>query len=57
VPSKSKAQHNFMEAIAHGEKPKSGHGPSKKVAEEFVKHDKGKDTSKLPGHVKKGKKG
>jgi hypothetical protein len=33
MPSKSKAQHNFMEAIAHGEKPKSGKGPSKKVAE------------------------
>ena len=55
MPSKSKAQHNFMEAIAHGEKPKGGKGPSKKVAEEFVKHDKGKNIGKLPPKVGKKK--
>ena len=36
MPVKSKAQMRFMEGIAHGMKPKSGNGPSKKVAEEFV---------------------
>lgn len=40
MPSKSKAQHNFMEAIAHGAKPKSGKGPSPAVAKEFVQADK-----------------
>lgn len=57
MPSRSKAQHRFMEAIAHGEQPKGGKGPSKQVAEEFVKHDKGKNIGKLPEHAKKGKKG
>ncbi len=41
MPSKSAAQHRLMEAIAHGWK-KPGGGPSKAVAEEFVKADKGK---------------
>lgn len=41
MPSKSAAQHRLMEAIAHGwHKP--GGGPSKSVAKDFVKHDKGK---------------
>jgi hypothetical protein len=31
-----------MEAIAHGAKPKGGHGPSKAVAKEFVAADKAK---------------
>lgn len=42
MPSKSQAQHNYMEGIAHGMKPKSGKGPSKAVAEEFVKADQAK---------------
>jgi len=42
MPSKSKKQHNFMEGIAHGMKPKSGKGPSVKVAKEFVAADKGR---------------
>ena len=42
MPSTSDKQHRFMEAIAHGAKPKSGHGPSKAVAKEFVDADEGK---------------
>lgn len=58
MPSRSQAQHRMMEAIAHGAKPKSGKGPSKAVAQEFVAADKGKSVSKLPKHVppKRGKK-
>lgn len=41
MPSSSRAQHNFMQAIAHGWKP-SGmkHPPSMTVAQDFVKADK-----------------
>jgi len=46
MPSKSKKQHNFMEMIAHGGKPRSGKGPSKKVAQEFVAADKKKARKK-----------
>ena len=59
MPSKSKAEHNLMEMIAHGGKPSNGKGPSKAVAQEFVKADTGKPISKLPTHVapkKRGKK-
>lgn len=38
MPSKTKKQHDFMQAVAHGMKPRAGH-PSKEVAEEFVKKD------------------
>lgn len=37
MPAKSPAQYRLMAGIAHGMKPNSGVGPSKKVAEEFVK--------------------
>lgn len=43
MPSKSAKQHRFMEAVAHGMKPKKGKGPSVKVAKEFVRAD---DTGK-----------
>lgn len=36
MPAKSAKQYRFMAGIAHGMKPKSGVGPSKEVAEEFV---------------------
>lgn len=50
MPSKSQAQHNFMEMMAHNpEKAKGKHVP-KKVAKEFVKADK-KDKS-YKGHKK-----
>lgn len=39
MPSVSQKQHNFMEMIAHGGKPRSGRGPSKAVAQEFVQAD------------------
>jgi hypothetical protein len=53
MPSVSKKQHNLMEAIAHGAKPKSGKGPSPAVAKDFVKADAAKGvayTRKLPVH-------
>ena len=40
MPSTSGPQHRMMEAIAHGEKPTSGHGPSPEVAKDFVAADK-----------------
>lgn len=39
MPSKSAKQHKFMMAVAHGMKPRSGKGPSVKVAKEFVAAD------------------
>ena len=42
MPSKSAKQAKFMRAVAHGMKPKSGKGPSKEVAEEFVRADQRK---------------
>lgn len=42
MPSKSAKQHRYMEAIAHGMKPRSKNAPSKKVAREFVAADKRK---------------
>lgn len=49
MPSKSRSQHNAMEAAAHGH---STLGIPKKVAEEFVAADKGKPTKEMPMHVK-----
>lgn len=51
MPSQSKRQHNLMEAIAHGAKPRAGKGPSPAVAKEFVAADAAKGaayTRKLP---------
>lgn len=42
MPSVSQKQHNFMEMIAHGGKPRGGKGPSKRVAQEFVAADTGR---------------
>lgn len=39
MPSTSPKQHRFMEAIAHGMKPRKG-GPSPAVAKDFVEADK-----------------
>lgn len=36
MPVTSKKQFNFMQAIAHGAKPKKGIGPSPEVAKEFL---------------------
>lgn len=37
MPAKSAKQFRFMAMIAHGGKSNTGVGPSKEVAEEFVK--------------------
>ena len=42
MPSKSQAQHNLMEGVAHGWKPRGGKAPPVKVAKEFAAADKGK---------------
>lgn len=39
MPSKSPAQHRYMEMIAHGGTPNTGGGPSKAVAQDFVRAD------------------
>jgi len=36
MPAKSAKQFRFMQAIAHGAKPRVGTGPSAAVAKEFV---------------------
>ena len=54
MPSVSQKQHNLMEGIAHGMKPRGGKGPSVAVAKDFGAADKGKSVKSLP--VKKGKK-
>lgn len=42
MPSKSEKQHRYMQAIAHGWKPKGKNAPSKKVAKEYIAADKAK---------------
>ncbi len=51
MPSKSKKQHNLMEAVAHDPKfaKKAGIKPS--VGKDFVEADKGRDLKKLPDRV------
>jgi len=46
MPSKTTKQHNLMEMVAHGGKPRSGKGPSVAVAKEFVAADKGRKFAK-----------
>lgn len=53
MPSESKAQHRLMEAVAHSRSTAAKLGISQKTAREFVSHDKGRNVSKLPEHVKK----
>jgi hypothetical protein len=55
MPSKSGKQHRFMEAVAHGAKPKSGSGPSQAQAKEFVQADAkaGKYQGHKPGKGKR----
>jgi len=45
MPSTTDKQHRFMEAIAHGMKPRKN-GPSVAVAKEFVAADKKKKFAK-----------
>lgn len=51
MPSVSRKQHNLMEMVAHGGKPRGKKGPSVAVAKEFVAADKGR---KAYGRAKKG---
>jgi len=53
MPSKSKAQHNFMAAIAHSPSFAKKAGVPMSVGKEFVTADKGKKFSK-DGDMKKG---
>jgi hypothetical protein len=39
MPTVSRAQQRLMQAVAHGAKPKGGHGPSRAVAKDFVAAD------------------
>jgi len=47
MPAKSAKQFRFMAGIAHGMKPRKGNGagPSKEVAEEFIKKTPAKKRS------------
>lgn len=46
MPSKTKAQHNFMAMCAHNPSAAKGKCPSKSVAKEFVKADERSSTVK-----------
>lgn len=55
MPSTSKKQHNFMEMIAHGGKPRGGKGPSVAVAKDFVAADKASGAFRKPtGRIPRG---
>ena len=49
MPSKTKKQAKFMQAVAHGFKPTNKKGPPVSVAKEFVAADKGKRFKKDKG--------
>jgi hypothetical protein len=49
MPSKTKKQAKFMQAVAHGFKPTNKKGPPVSVAKEFVKADKNKRATKGKG--------
>jgi hypothetical protein len=51
MPTTSRAQQRLMYAVARGAKPKGGHGPSRKVAQEFVAADHQRGSTKLPERV------
>lgn len=51
MPTVSRAQQRLMQAVAHGQKPKGGSAPSRKVAKEFVAADHKRGSTKLPERV------
>lgn len=55
MPSTSRAQHNYMEMIAHDPAKAKEEGVSQKVAKDFVRADTGKDLKALPRHSDKAK--
>lgn len=48
MPSKSKAQHNLMEGVAHSPSFAKKVGIPQKVGKEFARADKGKSFSNKP---------
>lgn len=57
MPAKSAKQFRMMAAIAHGAKSKTGIGPSKEVAQEFVKETPKDKKSSFMKHFKGKKSG
>lgn len=53
MPSKSKAQHNFMEMIAHDPAAARRAGVPQSVGREFAEADKGRKLDKLPARSTK----
>jgi hypothetical protein len=51
MPTVSRAQQRLMQAVAHGAKPKGGHGPSRAVAKEFIAADHSRGATKLPERI------
>lgn len=52
MPSKSRAQHNLMEMVAHDPAAAKRLGISQKVGRDFAAADKGRKIGKLAKHVK-----
>lgn len=52
MPSKSKAQHNLMEMVAHDPKAAKRVGIPQSVGKDFAKADQGKNLKKLPTKVR-----
>jgi len=53
MPSKSQAQHNFMEMVAHDPAAAKRVGVPQSVGQDFSKADKGRKIGKLAKHVRK----
>lgn len=51
MPSKSKAQHNLMEMVAHDVKAAQRVGIPQGVGKDFVTADKGHNLKRLPSRV------
>ena len=51
MPVSSEAQWRFMQAIAHGWKPKRKKGPSQKVAKEYLAHGHPKGLPKRKSRI------
>lgn len=56
MPSKSKAQHNFMEAVAHSPDFARKAGVPQKVGKDFAAADKSANIKALPKKAPKAKK-
>jgi hypothetical protein len=52
MPSKSPEQANLMRAVAHGWKKPGGNGPSKEVAQDFMKADQLKKQQQMAGRLR-----